>query len=267
MAVTGEVSALGDRSELVLGELRDAAQGVRDEASALAERAAATTESLALRVSRLEQQIQEFGATVDATRFTMERTGEGLTREATTLYDVAQTLLSQGKQATEAYAAQASALSEASLRAASQANALAEAELHARRDTFLNASKFVLESLHSMSIDFTRLLDVETPDKSLKSYAAGDMGIFTRRLLGLRDRVPTEKIRAKFEQDSELRGHINRYFRQFEELLDQATSIDHGGVLNTTLLTSDVGKLYALLCAALGRQRKGTLVQGLPVAS
>jgi hypothetical protein len=264
LSVNGEIAGLGDRSDITLGELRQAAEGVRDEAASLAERAAATTESLALRVSRLEQQIQEFGATVDATRFTMERTGDSLTREASTLNDVAHTLLTQGKSAADTFAAQAQALSEASRLATVQAEALMEAEIHAKRDTFLSASKFVLESLHSMSIDFSRLLDVDTPDKSLKGYAAGDMGIFTRRLLGLKDRVPTEKIRAKFESDSEMRGHVNRYVRQFEELLDQAGSVDHGGVLNTTLLTSDVGKLYAMLCAALGRQRKGTLAANFP---
>jgi hypothetical protein len=267
LSITGEISGLGDRTNHTLNDLRNAAEGVRDEAASLAERAAATTESLALRVSRLEQQIQEFGATVDATRFTMERTGESLTREASTLNDVAYTLLTQGKNAADTFAAQAQALSEASRLASAQAEALAEAEIHAKRDTFLSASKFVLESLHSMSIDFSRLLEVDTPDKSLKGYAAGDMGIFTRRLLGLKDRVPTEKIRAKYESDSEMRGHVNRYLRQFEELLDQAGTVDHGGVLNTTLLTSDVGKLYAMLCATLGRQRKGSLGTSFPVAS
>ncbi|MSO77953.1 MAG: hypothetical protein EXQ87_13760 [Alphaproteobacteria bacterium] len=104
-------------------------------------------------------------------------------------------------------------------------------------------------------MDFNRALDPEIPQKTWRSYHRGDTGVFTRRLLGLRDSVPNEKIRQKYESDSEFRSHSQRYFQQFEELVEQAAKNDHGDLLGSTLMTSEVGRLYMLLAGAVGRDR------------
>ena len=114
----------------------------------------------------------------------------------------------------------------------------------------------MLESLHSLSVDFNRLLDEDVPDKTWKAFYRGDGTIFTRRLLGMRDQFPAEAVREKYQEDGEFRGYVQRYLRQFEELFDQAVRQEQGDVLSSTLVTSDVGKVYLLLCTALGRERR-----------
>jgi hypothetical protein len=119
------------------------------------------------------------------------------------------------------------------------------------------SAKFIIESLHSISVDFTRILDGNVSDKIWQAYKEGDSGVFTRRLVKLKDRIPVDKIRNKYTDDMEFRTYIQRYFRQFEEIFDQAQETDHGDLLTSTFMSSDIGKLYLYLCATLGRDAQG----------
>jgi hypothetical protein len=131
-----------------------------------------------------------------------------------------------------------------------------ELEQRTTRETFLNSAKFVLEKLNSLSVDLNRVLASDIPEKVWKEYYAGDTTVFTRRLLGMRDQIPTEKIRNKYENDHEFRTYVQRYFRLYEEMFDQAVTLDHGDMLTATFMSSDIGKLYHYLSRALDYQRK-----------
>ena len=130
-----------------------------------------------------------------------------------------------------------------------------ESSTKAQNESFLSAAKFIIEGLNSLSVDFSRIMDPEIPDKMWKAYHRGDSGVFTRRIVSMREDIPMERIATKYEGDSEFRGYIQRYVRMFEELYDQADGTDHGDLLVSTLMTSDVGKLYLFLCMATGRER------------
>lgn len=126
-----------------------------------------------------------------------------------------------------------------------------------KRDTFFNSTKFVVESLHSLALDFTRLLEGELPEKTWKAYQKGDTGSFTRRLLTARDEETQNRIKTKFAEDHEFRTYAQRYLRQFEEIYDQAAATDHADMLASVFNTSDVGKLYKFLCSTLDRDARG----------
>ncbi len=93
-------------------------------------------------------------------------------------------------------------------------------------------------------------------EKTWKSYQKGDVWAFTRRLVEMGDKMPVDKIREKYTSDSEFRNYVGRFVRQFEEVYDQALTNDHGDLLGATFMSSDVGKLYQMLCATTGRETK-----------
>ncbi|MEM6902365.1 MAG: hypothetical protein AAF556_03910, partial [Pseudomonadota bacterium] len=135
-----------------------------------------------------------------------------------------------------------------------QAKLIRDNDSEAQRDAFLAAAKFVIESLHSISVDFVRMLDDEAPETLWKSFAKGDTSVFTRRLVSSKDKIAVGKIKMLFEESSEFRLYVQRYIRQFEEVFGRAISTDHGDLLSSTFMTSDIGKLYMALCQGIDRQ-------------
>ncbi|MCM2344776.1 MAG: hypothetical protein NDJ24_09470, partial [Alphaproteobacteria bacterium] len=125
-----------------------------------------------------------------------------------------------------------------------------------QRDAFLSAAKFIIESMHSLSVDLTRLMDGEVPEKTWRAFQKGDVGAFTRRLAALGTELPMDRLRTKFADDTEFRTYVQRFLRQFEELFEQAVANDHGDLLGATFASSDIGTLYVTLCQAAGREPK-----------
>ena len=70
------------------------------------------------------------------------------------------------------------------------------------------------------------------------------------------DDLPVDKVREKFAKDNEFRTYVQRFMRQFEDVYEQAIANDHGDLLGSTFASSDIGKLYLLLCNAAGREPK-----------
>lgn len=234
-------------------------------------------------VTRIQQQMRQIRLETESVEKTM---GQSVSRmvEQTAHIDVAATklmdkvnraqgdLIAYGKhievsgddivarlqQAMSQMSDRAIALEKAAVIAQQQAEALRAQEAKLKRDTFFSSTKFVVESLHSLALDFTRLLDGELPEKTWKSYQKGDLGAFTRRLLNARDEETQQKIRYKFKEDLEFRTYAQRYLRQFEEIYDSASANDHADLLTTVFLTSDVGKLYQFLCTVLERDKRGS---------
>ncbi len=152
---------------------------------------------------------------------------------------------------------QADILIEASTKATEHIDKVRTEDGRVKRDNFLSSTKFVVESLHSLSLDFARMLQGELPEKTWKAYQRGDANAFTRHILALKDDASHDKIRDKFKDDYEFRTYVQRYLRQFEEVYDQAKGNDHGDLLSSVFMTSDVGKLYVYLCTVLKREYRG----------
>jgi hypothetical protein len=148
---------------------------------------------------------------------------------------------------------QAASLVDASEAAQARAEALQEREVDMRRDVFLRSATQMIEELNSTGIDLNRILADDMPDDIWKRYQKGDRSIFARRLLRGKDRLALPDIKARFETDERFRSEANRYIKQFETLLNQATDCDPENLLSTTFLTADVGKLYIILSRSLGR--------------
>ena len=129
-------------------------------------------------------------------------------------------------------------------------------EWRIQRNAFMGSAKFIVESLHSLSVDLTRMQEGEVPEKTWKAFQKGDVSAFTRRLAHMGDNLPIDRIREKFAKDSEFRSYVQRFLRQYEELYEQAVANDHGDLLGSTFMSSDIGKLYLLLCSAAGRDPK-----------
>jgi|GEM_PF-6990497 len=126
-------------------------------------------------------------------------------------------------------------------------------ELQAGQKAFLSSARFVLESLHSLSIDFVRMMDGQISDKDWKAYQDGDVTLFSMRLAQRLDALPSQKVSDKFAEDHEFRTYVQKFIHQFEDILNQTDDVDKGAILNATFGSSDIGKIYRYLCKVAGR--------------
>ena len=173
------------------------------------------------------------------------------------LKETVETATKKAKEATQEFDRQAAVLTQAAGEAASQAESLKAKEQESRRDLFLKTARYIVEDLHSTSIDLTRLLASEIPDADWKRYTRGERGIFTRALLRGRQSNLVAQIADKIKLDDEMRRYAMRYIEYFERLLKESQTVDPENLLHSTFMTGDVGKLYLLLCRAVGRDPFG----------
>ena len=139
---------------------------------------------------------------------------------------------------------------------AEQAKKLKKTQLRSEREAFLSASKFVIESLYSLAVDVSRHMEDDIDARVLRAYQRGDVAAFTRHLVEVAHKIPLDKSQNKFIEDSEFRTYTLRFIRQYEEVVAQAQNNDYGELLSSLFNTSDVGKLYKILCEIAGRRSK-----------
>jgi len=65
----------------------------------------------------------------------------------------------------------------------------------------------------------------------------------------------TKAIRAQYDSDLEFQRSVNRYVHDFEAMLRRVLAERDGGAIAVTLMSSDMGRLYAALAQALERRR------------
>ncbi len=177
-----------------------------------------------------------------------------LSSETEHLADVSLKAARVVEEAATSYVHQSGSLNKATAEAASHIDKVREGDWRVQRDAFLNGTRFILESLHSLSVDLTRMVDGDIQEKIWKAYQKGDIAAFTRRLIENKEKLPHDKMTAKYADDNEFRTYINRFIRQFEDLYEQASSNDYGELISATFASSDVAALYDILCDVAGRQ-------------
>ena len=79
--------------------------------------------------------------------------------------------------------------------------------------------------------------------------------MFTRRAARLIGGSEAKAIRAHYETDGEFQQSVNRYIHDFEAMLRRVIAERDGGMIAVTIMSSDMGKLYAALSDALDRRR------------
>ena len=122
-------------------------------------------------------------------------------------------------------------------------------------ENFARRVSLLIDSMHSASIDVGKILSDETDDKAWSAYLKGDRGVFTRKAARLMGNAEGRAIDAHYESDLEFQQSVNRYVHDFEAMLRRVTADRDGGAMAVTLMSSDMGKLYAALAQVAGGRR------------
>jgi len=122
-------------------------------------------------------------------------------------------------------------------------------------EAFARRVSLLIDSMNSASIDVGKILSDEVDDKAWDSYLKGNRGVFTRRAVRLLDGSGTRDIRAHYETDIEFQQSVNRYVHDFESMLRRILAERDGGMIAVTLMSSDMGKLYAALAQVIDKRR------------
>jgi hypothetical protein len=121
-------------------------------------------------------------------------------------------------------------------------------------EAFARRVSLLIDSMHSAAIDVGKILSDEIDDKAWESYIKGNRGVFTRRAVRLIGGSETRALKAHYEGDLEFQRSVNRYIADFEAMLRRVLAERDGGLIAVTLMSSDMGKLYAAL-AQIDRRR------------
>ncbi len=122
-------------------------------------------------------------------------------------------------------------------------------------EAFAKRVALLIDSMHSAAIDVGKIMADEIDDKAWNSYLKGNRGVFTSRAVRLIDGSETRAIRTHYDEDAEFQRSVNRYVADFESMLRRVLAERDGGMIAVTLMSSDMGKLYAALAHAIDKRR------------
>jgi predicted nucleic acid-binding Zn-ribbon protein len=122
-------------------------------------------------------------------------------------------------------------------------------------EAFARRVSLLIDSMHSAAIDVGKILSDEIDDKAWGAYLKGNRGVFTSRAVRLIGGSETRAIRAHYDSDLEFQRSVNRYVHDFESMLRRVIAERDGGIIAVTLMSSDMGKLYAALAQTIDKRR------------
>lgn len=122
-------------------------------------------------------------------------------------------------------------------------------------EAFAKRVALLIDSMHSAAIDVGKIMADEFDDKAWNAYLKGNRGVFTSRAVRLIGGSEARAIRAHYDTDAEFQRSVNRYVHDFEAMLRRVLAERDGGIIAVTLMSSDMGKLYAALAQAIDKKR------------
>jgi hypothetical protein len=125
-------------------------------------------------------------------------------------------------------------------------------ELRAR-DSMAAQAMRIIRQLQASAVDLAELLGLSISEADWQRHLRGDGSIIAQSLAGqLNPDVARQMVRL-FQHDPAYRSEASRFCTQFEAMIRQLLGNQDGEALAATLLSSDIGKIYAAMANASGR--------------
>lgn len=232
------------------------AQNLREDMIELSATSAQVAEDMMSAGSKLGEQMHSLVTSSQLVRKNIVQAGDKLSEDSSRMMAVTNKAVQAADEAGNIFGKNSVQLYRVVQDIVDQAKKLKDTQLRSEREAFLSSSKFVIESLYSLAVDVSRHLEDEIDQRTLRAYQKGDVAAFTHHLIEIAHKIPVEKSQQKFIDDVDFRTYVLRFIRQYEEIVDHAQSSDSGELLSSLFQTSDVGKLYKILCMIAGRNAK-----------
>jgi len=108
-------------------------------------------------------------------------------------------------------------------------------------------------ALAELAVDLEQLAHDSSDPALWRKWLDGDRGVFARQLATSIGPESVNRIAALYRDNPRFHETADTYLAEFESMLSRARETDRDGLLESSLLTADTGKIYLAIAYALGR--------------